>query len=254
LVAAFRRKTPEDRLADGAARISIMNRGTRRLCRLAGTCGIVGVLLILESFRINQGPPLTASDAAFIAYAGTHATPVLVGSFMQLAGPALIIAFALTLVSLAGGERRASGLVTIFGAGALMTTSMLEVTCYIGGLFVNPPDLPRIANTFGYAVQHLYFFVAAPALFLPLGVVLLESRVLPKTYAWLAVALGVTFAALGFATVDRLVLPPLVTAFAAIQALWWLAASVTLIRRSGRIAAEIGSRRQIAAGDVGLYD
>lgn len=216
---------------------------TRSICLLAGISGIVGVLLIGESFKINQGPPLTASDAVFLSYAQTHSTLVLLGSFMQAAGPALIIAFALSLLSLAGGERRVSGLLTIFGAGVLMTTSLMEVACYIGGLFIAPPEMPRIANTFGYAIQHLYFFVAAPALFLPLGFVLMGSRVLPRIFAWLALALGATFAVLGIATVKDLVLPSAVTAFAAVQSLWWLAASIALMLRSRHVAAEIEHTR-----------
>jgi hypothetical protein len=212
---------------------------TRLVCLCAGISGIMGVLLIGESFKINQGPPLTSSDAVFLAYAATHSTPVLLGSFMQAVGPALIIAFALTLVGLAGRERRLSGLLTIFGAGVLMTTSLMEVACYIGGLFVSPPQMPRIANTFGYAIQHLYFFVAAPALFLPMGFVLRGSRLLPNTFAWLALALGATFAGLGLATIRELVLPAAVTAFAAVQAVWWFAASIALMARSGRIAAHI---------------
>ncbi len=226
-----------------------MKRRTQLVCLLAGLSGIAGVLLIGQSFKINQGPPLTASDAVFLSYAHTHSTAVLLGSFMQASGPALIIAFALTLVSLTGGERRVSGLLTIFGAGVLMTTSLMEVACYIGGLFVIPPEMPRIANTFGYAIQHLYFYVAAPALFLPLGFVLMQSRVLPKVFSWLALALGATFVVLGIATIKDLVLPTAVTAFAAIQALWWFSASIALMLRSGRVAREL-ERSQPASASL----
>ncbi len=225
----------------------MMKDRTQLVCLLAGVSGIFGVLFIGESFKINQGPPLSSSDAVFLAYARTHSAPVLLGSFLQAAGPALIIAFALTLVSLSGSERRVSGLLTIFGAGVLMTTSLMEVACYIGGLFVDPPDMPRIANTFGYAIQHLYFYVAAPALFLPLGFVLLRSHLLPKTFAWLALALGATFAVLGLATIQDLVLPNAVTAFAAVQALWWFAASIALMIRSRHVAAETESGRMASA-------
>jgi len=126
------------------------------------------------------------------------------------------------------------------------------VASYIGGLFVLPPEMPRIANTFGYAIQHLYFFVAAPALFLPLGFVLRGSRLLPKIFAWLALALGATFAALGIATIKELVLPAAVTAFAAVQSFWWFAASIALMVRSGRIAAEIEHGSPAVSGDPTL--
>ncbi len=103
--------------------------------------------------------------------------------------------------------------------------------------------MPRIANTFGYAIQHLYFFVAAPSLFLSLGCVLLGSTVLPKLFAWLALLLGSTFVVLGLLHIGELVLPWPVTAFAAVQALWWFLAGVVLIFRSGRIAREAAPAR-----------
>ena len=210
----------------------------RRTCLLAGAAGMVGVLMIGSSFAINNGPPLTAPDAAFLSYAVTHQGPVLWGAWLQAVGPALIVALALTLVALAGAGQRPAGLLTLFGAGVLMTTSLMEIACYIGQLLTAPAEMPRIANTFGYAIQHLYFFVAAPSLFLPLGYVLLGSQVLPRAFAWLAILLGATFLALGLATLKNLVLPTPVTAFAAVQALWWFAAGLTLILRSRRIAAE----------------
>jgi hypothetical protein len=207
---------------------------------LAGLAGILGVLMIGESFHLNNGPALTAPDSTFLAYAISNRQRVLWGAWLQAAGPALIIVLAITLVALSKATARVSGLLTLFGAGVLMTTSLMEIACYIAGLFPNPPELPRIANTFGYAIQHLYFFVAAPSLFLSLGCVLLGSTVLPKLFAWLALLLGATFLVLGLLHIDDLVLPWPVTAFAAVQALWWFLAGVVLIFRSGRIARDLG--------------
>ncbi len=210
---------------------------TRWTCILAGMAGMAGVMMIGSSFAINNGPPLSAPDSMFLRHALSDRNSVLLGAWLQAVGPALIIAFALTLVALAGAGRRPAGLLTLFGAGVLMTTSLMEIACYIGQLFVSPAEMPRIANTFGYAIQHLYFFVAAPALFLPLSIVLLGSTLLPRAFAWLAALLGTTFFVLGFATLKELVLPAGVTAFAAVQALWWFSAALALVLRAGRIAA-----------------
>jgi hypothetical protein len=214
----------------------------RWTCVLAGVAGIIGVLMIGYSFGINNGPPLTAPDSVFLSYVSSHRHAVLVASWLQAVGPALIICLAVSLVALAGAFRRVSGLLTVFGAGVLMTASLLEIVCYIGQLFVLPADMPRIANTLGYAVQHLYFFVAAPALFAPLGIVLVRSRILPRIFGWLALVLAGIFFALGVATLDQLVLPAPITAFAAAQALWWFAAGITLIIRSKAIASLIEAR------------
>ena len=210
----------------------------RWTCILGGLAGILGVLMIGESFAINSGPPLSAADSTFLSYAVSHREMVLWGAWLQAVGPALIIALAVTLVAVSRASTRVSGLLTLFGAGALMTVSLMEIACYIGQLFISPPELPRIANTLGYAIQHLYFFVAAPALFLPLGCMLLGSSALPKIFAWLALLLGAGFFGLGVAYIGDLVLPAPVTAFAAVQAIWWFLAGIVLIFRSGRIARE----------------
>jgi hypothetical protein len=131
-----------------------------------------------------------------------------------------------------------SGLATIFGAGVLMTTSLMEIACYIAQLYVSPPNMPRIASNFGYAIQHIYFFVAAPALFFPLGTLILGTRVLPRAFGLLAILLGAAFVALGLTYIGSVVLPPGVTAFAAVQALWWFAAGLALIFRSGKIVRD----------------
>jgi hypothetical protein len=80
----------------------------------------------------------------------------------------------------------------------------------------------------------LYFIVAAPALFFPLGIILVRSRVLPKVFGYLGLALAIVFAALGVIFLLRLTLPTAVTAFAGVQALWWLAAAVALIARGAK--------------------
>ena len=95
--------------------------------------------------------------------------------------------------------------------------------------------MPSVSLRLISAIQHLYFIVAAPALFLPLGIVLLKSPTLPRMFAYLALVLAVAFAALGIMFLLDLVLPTAVTAFAGVQALWWLAAGVTLIIRSRKI-------------------
>ena len=87
--------------------------------------------------------------------------------------------------------------------------------------------------------MHLYFIVAAPALFLPLGIVLLSSS---RLFGYLALLLATAFAALGVIFPLTLTLPAGVTAFAGVHALWWLAAALTLIVRSGRIVNNLKAK------------
>jgi len=113
--------------------------------------------------------------------------------------------------------------------------SLIEITFYISAMNLDPAIMPSISLRLIYAVQHLYFIVAAPALFLPLGIVLLSSRILPRLFGYLALVLAACFATLGVVFLLRTTLPGPVTGFAGVQALWWLAAAITIIVRSGRI-------------------
>ena len=124
---------------------------------------------------------------------------------------------------------------TFFGATILMAVSVIEITFYISALHADPAMMPSISPVLISAVQHLYFIVAAPALFFPLGIVLLCSPILPRLFGYMALILAGAFAALGVIFLLTLTLPTGVTAFAGVQALWWLAAATTLIARRKQI-------------------
>src|ERR1700756_2425503 len=214
----------------------------RSFCILSGLSGIVGVVLISVSFNINPGPPPGATNAELMKFGQQHHASVLWGAWLQTVGPVLIVLFAFSLVHLAGATQRLAGWMTFFGATTLMTVSLIEITFYISALHADPPMMPFISLKLISAVQHLYFIVAAPTLFLPLGIVLVGSRILPRLFGYLACLLATAFAALGVIFLLSLTLPAGVTAFAGVQALWWLAAGLTLIVRSGRIQNSLATK------------
>jgi hypothetical protein len=203
-------------------------------CILSGLSGVAGVVLIMLSFAINNGPPPAATSAELVKFGQQNYAFILWGAWLQAVGPVLIVFFAFALVHLAEATQRLAGWMTFFGATVLMTVSLIEITFYISALSPDPALMPSISLRLISAVQHLYFIVAAPTLFLPLGVILISSRVLPRLFGYLALTLATAFAALGTIFLLHLTLPPAVTAFAGVQALWWLAAAVTLILRSGK--------------------
>jgi hypothetical protein len=194
---------------------------------LSALSGIVGVILLGISFNLNPGPPANATTAQLRAFAIQNFTSILWGAWLQAVGPLLIVLFAFALVCLAGATTRLAGWMTLFGGALLMIVSLVEVTLYIGTLYSTTTGL--VSLDLIHAVQHLYFIVAAPALFLPLGVVMLGSRVLPRVFGYLTLVLGAAFALLGVVFLSSLTLPALVTAFAGLQAFWWLAAAIALI-------------------------
>jgi len=207
----------------------------RSFCILSGLSGVAGVVLIMVSFIINSGPPPGTTTAELIKFGQQNYAKVLWGAWLQAVGPVLIVLFALALVHLAGATQRLAGWMTFFGATILMAVSLIEITFYISALSPDPALMPSISLKLISAVQHLYFIVAAPSLFLPLGIVLVGSPILPRLFGYLALILAAAFAALGVIFLLDLTLPGAVTAFAGVQALWWLAAAITLMVRGGEI-------------------
>jgi hypothetical protein len=121
---------------------------------------------------------------------------------------------------------------TLFGAATLMTVSLVEITGCLGTLHTSPATMAGTSLALIHSVQHLWFIVAAPALWLPLGLVILGSAVLPRVLGYLALGLAAGYALAGILTLPDLTVPPAVQISAGVvPALWWLAAAGTLLTR-----------------------
>ena len=198
----------------------------------AAVSGLAGTCLLIVSFAINPGPPAGASGAQMTAFGQQHYDAILWGAWLQAVGPVLIVVFALTVVVAAGATVRLSGWMTLFGAATLMTVSLVEIVGYIGTLHTGPATMADISYALIHSVQHLYFIVAAPALWLPLGLVILGSDVLPRILGYLALVLAAGYALAGVFTLLDLTVPVAVQISASVQVLWWLAAAGTVITRA----------------------
>jgi len=199
----------------------------------AAVSGLAGTCMIGVSFAINNGPPAGASSAQLTAFGQQHHDAILWGAWLQAVGPALIAVFALAVVVLAGATARLAGWMTLFGTATLMTVSLIEITGYIGTLQPSPATMFGTSLALIHSVQHLYFIVAAPAVFLPLGLVILGSAVLPRILGYLALVLAAGYALAGVLTLLDLTVPAAVQISAGVvPALWWLAAAGTLLTRA----------------------
>jgi hypothetical protein len=107
----------------------------------------------------------------------------------------------------------------------------VEVVFYLSAVNGNPATTGLMSLDLLSAVQHLYSMVAAPALFLALGIVILGSRVLPHVFGYLALALAGIFAALGIAARFSSI-QSVVNILARVQGVWWLFAATTLLVRA----------------------
>ena len=196
--------------------------------------------MLIASVAVNPGPPAGASSAQLTAFGQQHYDAILWGAWLQAVGPVFIVLFAFTIVLLAGAAASLAGWMTLFGAATLMMVSLVEIVGYIGALHTSPATMAEISYALIHSVQHLYFIVAAPALWLPLGLVILGSDVLPRRLGYPALVLAAGYALAGVFTLLDLTVPVAVQISASVQVLWWLAAAGTFIVRARKMPSSEG--------------
>jgi hypothetical protein len=207
---------------------------SRQFRLLTAVCGIIGPITLVGSFFINPAPPADASVAQLSDFAHTHHNTIVLGGWLQGMGSLLLVIFALALVHLAGATHWFSGWMTMLAGATILAVSLMEITFYLGavqGAASSDVASGLASDNLRKAVQHV--FLIAPALLLPLGVVLLGSRVLPRPLAYLALALGAILQILGLVGLFN-VLQPVIDVLLIIQALWFLAAAIALIARRAK--------------------
>ena len=143
----------------------------------------------------------------------------------------------------------------------MASPQMMALDQALAELEIPQPDPGRWAGQLAetsleliHSVQHLWFIVAASALFLPLGLVILGSAVLPRILGYLALVLAAGYALAGVVTLLDLTVPAAVLISAGIPAVWWLAAAGTLLIRARQAPSTASLPSGVAAaghGNVG---
>ncbi|MFL5628544.1 MAG: hypothetical protein ACJ788_23430 [Ktedonobacteraceae bacterium] len=210
---------------------------TRLFHILIAITAILGAIVLSVSFSINPAPPAGATIAQVEAWGKAHETLILAGAWLQAIGSLLEVIFILGIIVIAGATQRLAGWITAFAATVIMTVSMVEVSFYISavqsGVSGNLNGL-SISLTLIQAIQHAYVIVPAPAMLIGLGIVILESRVLPRIFGYLGLAFGVVLGVLGFVgtfTSLQQVIDYVLTA----QEVWFVAAGIALIVITGKV-------------------
>ena len=213
---------------------------------LAGAAGFAGAVALGISFGVLPSPPaLTAPLTALTRYAAAHHHAMLAAAWLEGTGTALYVIFVLALVHLAGARAGLAGRVTALAAAVVLAVSLVyDVTLIafaqsaaLGG---RQTTTALVAYGLFAATEHVFLLV--PPLFLPLGLILLRTPVLPRPFAILAVIFGVISPVLGLAGLFTVTANNNGPAGAAInvlvaaEGLWIIAASLTLALRRPRAA------------------
>jgi hypothetical protein len=123
-----------------------------------------------------------------------HRTPPAV--WLQATAATLCVVFFLGLVDLAGARRTLHGQVVLLGSAVLVSLVLFEGVFTLTWVTAGAAGVASSSRT-GYDLMshfvQVFPLVPAPAVYLPLGWILLRSELLPQWLAAIALGLGVGF-------------------------------------------------------------
>jgi hypothetical protein len=203
-----------------------------------------------------DGPEVSARWRLLAGAAGFVGAAALGAAWLEGAGTALYVIFVLALVHLAGARAGLAGRITTLAAAVVLAVSLIYDLTLIAiaqsaALGGRQATTALVAYGFFAAAEHL--FLLAPPLFLPLGLILVRTPVLPRPFAILAVIFGVIAPLLGLAglfTVTANNNGPVgaaINALVAAEGFWIIAASVTLPLRAGPAGGQPRQRNTATA-------
>ena len=206
---------------------------------LIALCGILGTVLLGLYFGVGFSTGLAQLSSAatltqVVSVATQYHTLWYLGTWLQATGSLLSVVFFLALVQKSGATASLAGLLTIVGSAVLLAVVLIEGVFTIdlaqaaaNGHLVTSLTSFDLMTVFTY----IYPIVPAPVIFLGLGTILLGSRLLPRVFGFLAFGLGIAFAVVGLIALFTTSILSIVVL--SLQALWVLAAALTLLIRAG---------------------
>jgi hypothetical protein len=218
--------------------------------QLIALSGILGTILLGLYFGVGASIglaqlPASATLAQVLHAATTYHDAWYLGTWLQATGSLLSVIFFLALVDQAGGMRRLAGMLTLLGSAVLLAVVLIEGVFTIDLAQAATDGHPATALTsfdIMTVFTHIYPLAPAPLIFLALGTLLLEAQILPRVFAYLALALGCAFAIVGL--VGLFIAPALTLVVLVLQGVWVVAAAIALLIRSGKAPNPAARRAQ----------
>ena len=207
---------------------------------LIALCGILGTILLGLYFGVGFSVglaqlPLDTTAAQVVSIGREYRNLWFLGTWLQATGSLLSVIFFLALVQRAGRTASLAGLLTIVGSAVLLAVVLVEgvFTIDLAQAAVSGHTTTSLASFDIMSVfTYVYPIAPAPVIFLALGTILLGSHVLPRVLGYLAFGLGVAFAVVGLIGLFTTSLLTIIVL--SLQALWVLAAAITLLVSPGK--------------------
>jgi hypothetical protein len=192
-------------------------------------------MLIAHFFIPAHVPGDNSPPATITQFVLQHQAAILATAWLQGFGPFPYVLFALGVVSLAGAMTRLAGWITLLASAVIVTLSLIDAAFTIsaaeaviqGHAVTTWVSFDITVGPGNDAVGRV--FLIAPPLLLPLGVVLLGSRLLPRAFGYTAVAFGAASIIMGLAALFSAVAFSLAIILIIAESIWVLAAAGALV-------------------------
>jgi len=201
-------------------------------------CGITGVVMLTAHFVFPAGVPGDNAPSVVITqFVLRHHAAMLATAWLQGFGPLPYVLFTLGLVYLARGMTRFWGWLTMLSSAVILTLSLIDAAFTVaaaqavasGHAATAAVSIDLIDGPANDAIGRM--FLIAPPLLLPTGAVLLGSHLLPRAFAWAAVAFGAITVVLGLAALFSAAAFSAAIILIVAQNLWVLAVALVLLAR-----------------------
>jgi hypothetical protein len=207
--------------------------------RVAAVGGVIGALLLGVYFAAPAAlgwPYDGASGSAISTYATTHQALFFGSAWLQVTGTLLCAVLFLAIVYAAGAAAGLVRLVTIASTAVLLATVVVEAAFLVAVPIAAAAGDSATALTMFTLSNGVFVsvFAMAPAsaTLVGLGLVILRSQCLGRAIGWSAVGLGVAFEVAGILAIWSTAGVVAGAILGAAQALWVIAAAVSLARTS----------------------
>jgi hypothetical protein len=222
-----------------------------RLTRaIAAVCGVLGVGMLTAHFLISAGIPNdSAGVARTTAFAHQHRDSLLISAWLQVTGAVLYVMFILAIVHFAGATASLAGRVTLLAGTVLVTLTLVDtalITAAVQAATHGHPETLRvgfdlIAGPNNDAIG--LSFLTAPAILIPLGIVILQTLLMSRAYCRRALAFEAVSQILALIGLcSQIVFADVTPTILGLENLWLIAVALALLRTSptGRITSGPG--------------
>lgn len=226
-----------------------------KIAALSGICGQLALGVYYSGIMVpiqTGGADVSIEQTANLIVHNQVA--IFWDAYLQGLGTLLTVIYFIRLVYLSGSGGQFSGWIVIITSTVMLTIALLDVTFTVAAVnSALAKHYETLRVTFDLitgsteAFDYTFLFIPAPLLIISLGMVLLNSKLLPRAFAYLAIVIGIAFVILGIYSLFSTLSGSTGIIFEIlqlIQTFWVLASAVFVLIRTPTVSEKDRRRAQ----------